>query len=140
MSNPHYESLHPEYHTWSKRWTRMFVFTASTAGIGLLLSLGIVFPCNDACQRDPFVWGGYYAILAYLGLLALLLLKHHRSLQRFRADWTRKQVRSQAPEANAHRHLGEYLLGISTIGLGVLSIVILEHLSSLVPPSRSWLC
>ena len=87
LSNTHFEQVHPEYQKWFKGWTREFLIIGSLAALILVLSLLVLFPCEMSCQSDPFSWVGLYELLAYAGVMGLLVFQYRQGLGRFRRDW-----------------------------------------------------
>ncbi len=86
LSNTHYQRVHPEYQKWFKRWTRELLVIGSLAASTLALSL-FLFPCDIACQNDPFHWIGFYVLLCYMALMGLLVFQYRRGLGRLKRDW-----------------------------------------------------
>ena len=87
LSNTHYEQIHPEYKRWFTRWTRELLVIGSLATLTLTLSLVLFFPCDTACQNNPFNWIGFYELLAYTGVMGLLVFQYRQGLWRFKREW-----------------------------------------------------
>jgi len=96
LSNTHYEQVHPEYQRWVKRWTREFLVVGSLAALILVLSLLFLFPCDISCRSPPFGWIGFYELLAYTGVVGLLIFQYHQGIGRFKRDWIEGQGIVQA--------------------------------------------
>ena len=91
LSNKHYEQIHPEYQKWLKRWTRELLLIGLLGVLTLALSLGLFFPCGITCQSNPFEWVGFYELLAYTGVMGLLVFQYRHGLRRFERDWREGQ-------------------------------------------------
>ena len=91
LSNTHYEEVHPEYQKWLKRWTRELLVIGLLGVLTLALSLVFFFPCGVACQSNPFEWIGFYELLAYTGVMGLLVFQYLQGLRRFKRDWKEGQ-------------------------------------------------
>ena len=91
LSNTHYEEVHPEYQKWLKRWTRELLVIGLLGILTLVLSLVFFFPCGVACQSNPFEWIGFYELLAYTGVMGLLVFQYLQRLRRFKRDWKEGQ-------------------------------------------------
>ncbi len=91
LSNKHYEQTHLEYQKWLKRWTRELLLIGLLGVLTLALSLGLFFPCGITCQSNPFEWVGFYELLAYTGVMGLLVFQYRQGLRRFERDWREGQ-------------------------------------------------
>src|SRR3989441_3082940 len=87
LSNKHYEQIHPEYQKWLKRWTRELLLIGLLGVLTLALSLGLFFPCGITCQSNLFEWINFYELLAYTGVMGLLVFQYLQGLRRFKRDW-----------------------------------------------------
>src|SRR5438477_585718 len=103
LSNKHYEQIHPEYQKWLKRWTRELLLIGLLGVLTLALSLGLFFPCGITCQSNPFEWLGFYELLAYTGVMGLLVFQYRHGLRRFERD------------------------GLGVLGYAVVTFLLLHH-------------